>query len=242
MHKLHTKPQLAIFGGSFNPVTRGHLKIVAALLKNKKIGKIVIIPCGDRKDKPGLLPGKTRVDMLQLALEETCHQKATEVVSMEAGCFDHPHRLFIDLYEIEEAHSMVPTSFLLQRYNSLFPQFEVVFVLGSDLLSSIHTWEMFDEYLRHQRMIVFLRSEAQKKDCAKLTNFSVQTEAISIVSSTIVRETLARFWQSVRSGTGGKWEDIREPLEELSGESVARFILRNKLFSDSHYPNFPLSN
>ena len=50
---------IAIYGGSFDPITKAHLEVVEELLDNKAIqlDEVWIVPCGKRKDKPDLLPG-----------------------------------------------------------------------------------------------------------------------------------------------------------------------------------------
>lgn len=224
-----TRPQLAIFGGSFNPVTKGHLKIVASLLGNPEIAKVVVVPCGERKDKPDLLSGALRIEMLQLAFKDALGEQAKEVNSTSVDCLEGAHRLFIDTFEITGDNHMVPTSLLLQHYQAVFPQYEVWFVLGSDLLGSIHTWQLFESFLRHQPMMVFLRSPSQLSLCHQLKRYKIQNDAVSVVSSTEVRKRL----QGLRRVSPGDSETpFAQLLEQLVEPAVAQFIIEHQLYSD----------
>ena len=43
--------KIGIIGGSFDPPTIAHLKMAEVLLTDKKVDKIVFVPCGNRSDK-----------------------------------------------------------------------------------------------------------------------------------------------------------------------------------------------
>ena len=39
--------RIALFGGSFNPIHNGHLKIASELIEKKIANKVWFIPCGN---------------------------------------------------------------------------------------------------------------------------------------------------------------------------------------------------
>ena len=43
--------KIGIIGGSFDPPTIAHLKMAEVLLIDKKVDKIIFVPCGSRSDK-----------------------------------------------------------------------------------------------------------------------------------------------------------------------------------------------
>ncbi len=60
----------AIFGGSFDPVHRGHLSLASEVLNNTRYGKILFIPAGipPHKILSDAATGKQRIEMLENAL------------------------------------------------------------------------------------------------------------------------------------------------------------------------------
>ena len=53
-----------IFIGSFDPVHKGHIKIVKTCLRKKLVDEVLIIPTGNYWDKQNLSPVKKRIKML----------------------------------------------------------------------------------------------------------------------------------------------------------------------------------
>src|SRR4051794_948977 len=62
---------IGIFGGSFNPPTRTHLRMAHYLLEHNLVDARILTPCGTRPDKPFLAPNSQRLQMLKMAAEET---------------------------------------------------------------------------------------------------------------------------------------------------------------------------
>ena len=67
---MKEKKEIVIYGGSFNPPTETHLQIIEYLYKEKMFDKVLIIPCGNREDKPYLVDSKLRIKMLKLGIED----------------------------------------------------------------------------------------------------------------------------------------------------------------------------
>ena len=64
--------KLGIYGGTFDPIHNGHLRVVVELLSRKIVDSIVLIPAGQprlRNAKPGA-DGKTRLEMCNLAIQD----------------------------------------------------------------------------------------------------------------------------------------------------------------------------
>ena len=66
-----SKLRIAIFGGSFDPITSSHLKMAAEVIHTDAADEVWLVPCGRRLDKPDLLNAKDRYTMCQLAVTTT---------------------------------------------------------------------------------------------------------------------------------------------------------------------------
>ena len=57
--------RIGIYPGSFNPVHKGHIKIVRHLLRKHYVDKVLIVATGNYWQKQDLLPVKDRIRMLK---------------------------------------------------------------------------------------------------------------------------------------------------------------------------------
>lgn len=106
--------KIALFGGSFDPVGRHHLKIVRMLLDMAFFDQIVVVPCGPRPDKKSVnnINPVYRATMLDITFRGLSQ------------------KIKIDLHDLEK--DIFSTTFELeQRYRS---QGEVWHVVGLDLV------------------------------------------------------------------------------------------------------------
>lgn len=76
--------RVGIFGGSFNPVHRGHLKLARAALSELDLSKLIFVPAGRPafREKEALLPAALRVKLLRRAIRG---ERRFEVSSCEVN-------------------------------------------------------------------------------------------------------------------------------------------------------------
>ena len=99
--------------------------------------------------------------------------------------------MIIDTYELEEFQEMVPTALMLMRYRSIFKNAKVFFAMGSDLLKSIKTWELYEESLKYENFILFKRTNHPiEDDYISRNNIQYRIKEDYSISSTIVRTIL----------------------------------------------------
>lgn len=227
---------IAIFGGSFNPITKGHIKIIEILLKNPTFDKIIIIPCGNRNDKPDLIDGEIRLEMMLISIKTNFNLNPPVLNSQKTNIFQIQERLILDIYEIRIAKTMVPTSNLIQIYQNSYPTATINFVMGSDLLPYISSWELFNEYLKFQHFIIFLRTKDETIENCPLLNYIVQTEAVTIISSSSVRDKFLHFWSKANQKTTNVHE-IECLLSDFIQPELIQYIIKKQLYRNGLLTN-----
>lgn len=131
--------RIAFYGGSFDPVHRGHMAITESLLSEFELDRFVFIPAFHAPHKVRLKPTSAydRYAMLCLA---TQHARATEVSRIEIEAPERP-------FSVETLGSL----------NQGFPDDELFFVMGADSWMDIRTWREWEKVLSMSNHIVVTR-------------------------------------------------------------------------------------
>lgn len=117
---------IAVLGGSFDPITDGHLKCACEIVHARKAQEVWIVPCGTRPDKPSLkTPYMHRLIMCHLAVNTT---------------FGSSFPIRVCDIEMPEEQAL-STYHLMQRLKQDYPGKDFSFVLGADLLDSLKAWD-----------------------------------------------------------------------------------------------------
>jgi nicotinate-nucleotide adenylyltransferase len=163
--------RLGIFGGSFDPVHRGHLQLAILATKEFNLEKVFFVPARQPPHKKGkkLTPARDRMAMLSKAIEP------------------YP-RFTISRFELERKS----TTYTYQTLNSFkrqFPSARLFFLMGSDSLAELHTWKNAAALARLCDFIVGVRKGAPKRCRLALANkVHYISRPILPISSSLVRE------------------------------------------------------
>lgn len=116
--------RVALFGGAFDPLHNGHLATISLLLSSGVVDEVVVVPCGDRPDKPKTSPAGHRLAMAQLGVDSQFaadpRVKISEVqITGEAG---------------------YATVDLLAYFKKARPDAELLVVIGAELVPDVPTW------------------------------------------------------------------------------------------------------
>jgi nicotinate-nucleotide adenylyltransferase len=114
--------KIALFGGSFNPVHYGHLRLAVEVLEALKPDRLDFIPCANppHKSGPALLPFSLRVKILR----EVC---------------GHYPEFYVNTLEADRAGASY-TKDTLAEYKKNYPAEELYFILGSEDFAQLDTW------------------------------------------------------------------------------------------------------
>lgn len=166
--------KIGIFGGSFDPFSRGHLKIVIEAAK--KLDKVFIVPtiCDYyRKEKQPFF---------------TFDQKCTIITQMISTA---PGDISIDTVE-KDKDSKWRTINTAEYFNKKFPNDELYLIIGEDSYESFKTWFRFDDLFNLTTLMVVPRSEdgLEKIDGLPCEELNIGKQFID-VSATKIRTKLS---------------------------------------------------
>lgn len=166
--------RIGIFGGTFNPIHKGHLKMAEASRKEYKLSCVYFIPCGIPPHKTqDLLPAKLRYSLVKSAIKEKKYFKVSD----------------IEIKKEKKAYT-VDTIKKLQKMFSVetlcATSLQLYFLIGSDEFEKLHTWKKANELAKMVTFLVLPRRRKIKLPKVKdLKWYLVHTKPINISSSKI---------------------------------------------------------
>ena len=125
---------IAIFGGSFDPVHLGHIEVVKKALEDKDIDKVIIIPNYLNPLKNSFsAPPELRLKWLKKVFKNFENAEVSD-------------------FEIKQNRPV----YSIETINHYKPKY---FIIGSDNLKTLHKWKDIDEILKKIEFIVAKRGE-----------------------------------------------------------------------------------
>lgn len=168
---------IAIYGGTFDPIHYGHLILARTALEQLGWDKLYFVPCAQsphKKNNP-IANNKDRLTMLKLALKQETQLKIDDFELHQGGVS----------YSIDT----------VDYFQKKFPKANLFWLLGEDQIAKLSTWHRFKE-LKKKVTFIFLNRWAQQKPVLRKEIFV--TRRIDI-SATEIRERVQNklpihFW------------------------------------------------
>ncbi|MCM3226243.1 nicotinate (nicotinamide) nucleotide adenylyltransferase [Terribacillus saccharophilus] len=135
--------KIGIYGSSFDPVTNVHLWTASTVAHRCKLDKVIFLPCSSkRKDKQLHTTDEHRWQMVQMAIKDN-------------DCY------VADDYEMQQEAWNVYTEQTMIHFKEVYPDDEVYFIMGADLLEDIGVgkWGNSEALVRDNRFIVMARND-----------------------------------------------------------------------------------
>lgn len=132
--------KLIVFGGSFDPIHKGHIQIAIKAFKKIKADKLFFVPCSQNhpNNKTISATNEQRMDMINLCIK------------------NHPYFEICD-YEIKNNDAKSYTINTIQYLKSNYSEYELYLLIGYDQLINFKNWKDYKEILDYAKIICYVR-------------------------------------------------------------------------------------
>ncbi|MCX7823885.1 MAG: nicotinate-nucleotide adenylyltransferase [Syntrophobacterales bacterium] len=211
--------RLGVFGGSFNPIHFGHLRVAEEVCEELKLDQVIFIPTfiPPHKDVSLLVPFEHRYNMLGLAIG------------------GHPKFAVSDI----EAQ-LGGVSYTVRTLNSLIRMYEgvdIFFLIGSDAFLEIDSWWHYKEIFNLASIVIMIRPGASRENISSFISDRLKLDyywignkkcfehplwrPIKLVSVTLLDISASKIREFVSLGRS---------IRFLVPEAVREYIICNRLY------------
>jgi len=207
--------RIGIYGGSFNPPHIGHIQCAREAVELLGLDSLLIMPArevpGKNRPKGSATPQQRR-DMLELAVSED-------------------PRIWVSDWELHREKCRTWETVL--HLKNLYPDDELVLIVGSDLLQSLPVWTK-GEVIRENASIAVMRrgGKGEKNLIAeKVPLLQSMGAQVHVLENTLMPISSTQLRRLIAFGSG--WEFVPPGVEE--------YIRRHKLYHvDADWKKLPM--
>lgn len=198
---------IGLFGGSFDPVHFGHLKLAEACLAQAKVDEVWFTPAAVQPHKPTgpRASNSQRVEMLHRALSGRTGL-VTSLVEIERGGVSY-------------------TADTLRQLTRAYPDAQWRVVMGADTLHDLPTWREPREVLRRAFPLVTQRPGEPKPDFSVLAPLLEGKKLDALVESVVDMPPTDISSSEIRRRVAAG-----ESIAGLTPDSVAEYIAAEGLY------------
>jgi nicotinate-nucleotide adenylyltransferase len=199
--------KIAVFGGAFNPIHYGHLRLAREFASRLKLDKVMLIPSSTPPHKlhAHMAADRDRLEMCRLSVK------------------GDPLFLVSDI-EIKRA-GVSFTADTLDKLTELYPTAQWYLITGADMFLTLGTWHRFEDIMLRAILCTAPRDDIEG---AKLREYAAVLEKrgakciIEDIPKTDISSTKIR--QLIRSG---------KDIDCLVPNSVKDYIYKNSLYKNA---------
>jgi len=201
--KNRSSAKIGLFGGSFNPIHKGHLKSIQSIAKEFALDRVFVIPSNQNPLKPWLdeVLGKDRLEMVRVAVQDLVDLAEVDDQEILRGGLSYTHETIAD-------------------YCKRFAGENIYLIVGMDVFSEFDEWKNIDEILSKVNVIVTSRPGVNSPQS--------QMELPSCVRNMTVRYELPRVGlQSDREVIFFQLDDV-----DISAQKIRMGFRKGKKMED----------
>ena len=205
---MTNKDTIALFGGTFNPPHKGHLKIAQNVITGGLANEIIFIPAY-----------RSPYKLLEPIASPLHRYAMLEILIKGQEC------LSISDYEIVNKHKVSYSYYALKVFQEAYPTKRIKFVLGSDHLATFNSWYKAREILENFDLIIFQRAGEDIMTIGKLLNLFGQRLAKQMI------ENIVPFNYDISSSKFRQLFRGKKDFSPLITKEVLKYIDENNLYS-----------
>lgn len=196
--------RIGIYGGSFNPVHRGHIQVALAARDEFHLDRVLFMVAKDPPHKTiaGHVEASARFEMTRRALEDETGLEACTLEMERAG----------KSYTIET----------VRQVKELYDRSQIFCIVGADMLMDLPNWYKARQLMRETGFIATGRMGVREDLSAVAANLKSEYGAKVFLSSFVGPE--------ISSTAVRKAVFEAEPVEKWIKESTAAYIYENGLY------------
>jgi nicotinate-nucleotide adenylyltransferase len=205
---------IALYGGSFDPVHIGHLRIAEDIREEYSFSKVVFIPAYRSPLKPGSrASAKDRIKMLQIALKDNPFFSIDDIEIKRGG----------------KSFTIDTVQYYREKLN-----YNPVFILGTDAFLSLHKWKKPKTLLKTANFLVVGRGSDHFYNLKDYIQEYFPNIEISTSKKIDTSKTKVYFFNSRRLDISST--EIRDRIKEKKSikylviPEIEDYIIKNKLY------------
>ena len=198
--------RIGIYGGAFNPVHRGHVKLAEEVKTKANLDKIIIMPSGvsPHKSSGGLINSSHRLEMCKLA-------------------FEGEDYIISDLEIKREGKSYTVDT--VTELKKIYPDDELYLIMGSDMLLCFDRWYRYEDILSMVTICATTRQGDISLDELKKYSSDVLGKETLIIDFEPFECSSTKVRNALLSG---------DDASSMLSEKVLSYIIEKGLYTDEY--------
>lgn len=163
--------RIAIIGGTFNPVHKGHLMLADEALRKLELDKVIFMPTKltPLRQQADIIDAEDRYNMLKIAVSGRSYLEVSRLEIDKGGLS----------YTVDT----------LEAFKNSHPADELFFIAGADVLGELDKWKDFDKICQLATFVIAKRPDYKLPREDK--RFLILDVATPDISSSMIREKAA---------------------------------------------------
>lgn len=192
-----------LFGGSFNPVHRGHMNLALSVKKSLGLDRVIVIPSGEapHKSSDEYAPPSDRLEMCRLA-------------------FGKYEGFEISDYEILQTGKSY-TIYTIRHFKELFPEDDLYLLVGSDMLLYFEKWYRYREILENVTLSAISRTNEDNSRLLKMSKKLSEYGRCNVINANVMAMSSSEIRKIIKNNG-----DLSCYLDE----KVVKYIMLRKLY------------
>lgn len=198
--------RIGLFGGTFDPIHKGHTHIARAFADELKLDSVIFLPAGDPYHKDGTqTPAEHRLAMTELAAAADPRFAVSDCDIVRGGA----------TYTFDT----------VQIFRQQFPAARLWWLLGSDSLMKLYTWKKWQTLVKQTHIAVAMREGDSlgqtPRELHAWLGEALQNGSVRILRAPLYGISSTRIRQDIRNGS---------LPDGLIPPQVARYIREHGLY------------